>query len=67
MEPTASQVRNHYSQKNQEAHLERVLAGALAEDSQSSLPIKCLNIQPAFEYSVLEIATVRANNSDEAG
>jgi hypothetical protein len=22
MEPTASQVRNHYSQKNQEAHLE---------------------------------------------
>jgi len=29
MEPTASQVRNHYSQKNQEAHLERALARAL--------------------------------------
>jgi hypothetical protein len=26
MEPTPSQVRNHYSQKNQEAHLERALA-----------------------------------------
>jgi hypothetical protein len=29
IEPTASQVRNHYSQKNQEAHLERALARAL--------------------------------------
>jgi hypothetical protein len=29
MEPTASQVRNHYSQKNQEAHLEQALALAL--------------------------------------
>jgi len=29
MEPTASQVRNHYSQKNQEAHLEGALARAL--------------------------------------
>jgi hypothetical protein len=29
MEPTASQVRNQYSQKNQEAHLERALARAL--------------------------------------
>jgi len=26
MEPTPSQVRNHYSQKNQEAHLEKALA-----------------------------------------
>jgi hypothetical protein len=29
MEPTASHVRNYYSQKNQEAHLERALARAL--------------------------------------
>jgi hypothetical protein len=29
MEPTASQVRNHYLQKNQEAHLERALPPAL--------------------------------------
>jgi len=28
MEPTASQVRNHHSQKNQETHLERALAHA---------------------------------------
>jgi len=28
MEPTASQVRNHHSQKNQEVHLERALARA---------------------------------------
>jgi hypothetical protein len=26
MEPTSNQVRNHYSPKNEEAHLERVLA-----------------------------------------
>jgi hypothetical protein len=29
MEPTARQVRNHYSLKNQKAHLERALARAL--------------------------------------
>jgi len=30
-EPTASQVRNHYSEKNQEAQLERALAHAFKE------------------------------------
>jgi len=29
MEPSAREVMNHYTQKNQEAHLERALAGAL--------------------------------------
>jgi len=34
MEPTVSQVRNHYSQKNQEAHLERALACALQKTAK---------------------------------
>jgi hypothetical protein len=50
MEPTASQVRNHYSQKNQEAHLERALARALQKTanlhSQSNV------LTPTFVYSV---------------
>jgi len=43
MEPMPSQVRNHYSQKNQEAHLERVLtfrkAANLHCPSKDRLPI----------------------------
>jgi hypothetical protein len=35
MEPTARQVRNHYSQKNQEAHLERALARAFKKTANS--------------------------------
>jgi len=31
IEPTASQVRNHYLQRNQKAHLERALACAFKE------------------------------------
>jgi len=47
MEPTPSQVRNHYSQKNQEAHLERALAFKKATNlhfpSNVCLPIICLH------------------------
>jgi hypothetical protein len=57
MEPTASQVRNHYSRKNQEAHLERALARALQKTAN-------LHCQSNFELQpsciVLEIANVRA-------
>ena len=46
MEPIPSQVRNHYSQKNQEAHLERALAFKKAANlhwpSNFCLPIICL-------------------------
>jgi len=46
MEPTPSQVRNHYSQKNPEAHLERALAFKKAANlhclSNVCLPIICL-------------------------
>jgi len=50
MEPTASQVRNHYFQKNQEAHLERALARAL----QKTANLHCQsNVwTPTFVYSV---------------
>jgi len=59
MEPMASLVRNHYSQKNQEAHLERALARALQKTanfhSQSNVwtPTQPLCI-------VLKITIVRA-------
>ena len=50
MEPTASQVRNHYSQKNQAAHLERALARA----SQKTSNLHCQsNVwTPTLVYSV---------------
>ena len=50
MKPTASQVRNHYSQKNQEVQLERALAHALKKTPNlhwwsnvwtSSLQVEC--------------------------
>jgi len=47
MEPMPSMVRNHYSQKNQEAHLERALAFKKAANlhcpSNVGLPIICLH------------------------
>ena len=47
MEPIASQVRNHYSQKNQEAHLVRALAFKMTAnvDWRSNVSIS----NPAFE------------------
>jgi len=46
MEPTPSQVRNHYSQKNQEAHLARALAFKKAAShhfpSNVCFPMICL-------------------------
>jgi len=52
MEPTASQVRNHYSQKNQEAHLERALARALQKTANLHCQSNVWTSNPAFSYSV---------------
>jgi len=49
MEPTASQVRNHYSQKNPEAHLERALARALKQTANVHCRSNLWNSNPAFK------------------
>jgi hypothetical protein len=59
MEPMASQVRNHHSQKNYEAHLQRALAFSLQktanQHSQSDIGTSHLALS-----IVLKIANVRA-------
>jgi hypothetical protein len=58
MEPTASQVRNHYSQKNQGAHLEE----EHAHEFKTTANVDCrsnVSTQPQFSWIVLEIANVR--------
>jgi len=52
MEPTASQVRNHYSQKNQEAHLERALARASQQTANLHCRSNVWTSHPTFEYTV---------------
>jgi hypothetical protein len=58
MEPTASQVRHHYSQKNQEAHLERALARAL-QKTANLIPNQMFELPSQPSSIVLEIANVR--------
>jgi hypothetical protein len=60
MEPMASQVRNHYSQKNQEAQLERALARALMNTANYHCWSNVWTSNPAFEYSVGDLVKVRA-------
>jgi len=52
MEAMASQVRNHYSQKNHEAHLERALARALKQTANHRCGSNIWTSNPAFEYRV---------------
>jgi len=52
MEPIASQMRNHYSQKNQEAHLVGALACALQKTANSHCKLNVCASNPVFEYSV---------------
>jgi len=52
MEPTPSQVRNHYSQKNQETHVERALAHASQKTANLDCRSNVCTSSPAFEYSV---------------
>jgi hypothetical protein len=59
MEPTASQVRNYYAQKNQEAQLERAIAYALQKTANRHCDSNVETANPAFEYNV-EIANVAA-------
>jgi hypothetical protein len=59
MEPTASHVRNHYSQKNQVAHLERALARAL-QKTANLIPNQMFELPSQPSSIVLEIANVRA-------
>ena len=66
MEPMASQVRNHYSQKNQEAHLERALAHALVNTADHHCRSNVWPSNPAFEYSIGD-SYCSGNYSDEAG
>jgi hypothetical protein len=66
MEPMASQVRNYYFQKNQEAHLEGALARALQKTTNLHCQTNVLTSNPAFEYSVGDTAHP-GDNSDEAG
>jgi len=49
----ASQVRNHYSQINQEAHLERALS---QENSQSLFSIKCIPSNLLLSYLILRMS-----------
>jgi len=51
-EPTASHVRNHYSQKNQEAQLERSLARALKTTAYLHWQSNVWTSNPAFKYGV---------------
>ena len=59
MEPMASQVRIHYSQKNQEVHLERALARAFKKTA-NFIADQMFELQPSC--IVLEIVNVRAIN-----
>ena len=52
MEPMASQVRNHYSQKNQEDYLERALASALQKTANLHCRSNVWTSHPTFQYSV---------------
>jgi len=52
MDPMASQVRNHYEQKNREAHLERAPACALNKTANLHCWSNVWTSNPAFEYSV---------------
>ena len=52
MEPTGRQVRNHYSQKNQEAQLGRALARAVQKTANLRCWSNVWTSNPAFEYSV---------------
>jgi len=65
MEPTPSQVRHHYSQKNQEAHLERALAikksANLHCPSNVCLPIICLHVS----YCGWLISPISLMNQDD--
>jgi len=59
MQPTASQVRNYYSQKNQEAHCERALAHAF----KKGVNFHCRpNVWTSTQHLsiVLEIANARS-------
>ena len=69
MEPTPSQVRNHYSQKNQEAHLERALtfkkATSLHCSSNVCLPIICL-CQSCYGRLISPISSInQVEDSDQ--
>jgi hypothetical protein len=59
MEPTASQVRNQYSSKNQEAYLERALARAFRRQRIFIANQMC-ELPTQLSRIVLEIATVQA-------
>jgi len=52
MEPTVSQVTNHYWQKNEEAHHERALTCGLKETANHHCRMNDWTWNPAFEYSV---------------
>ena len=52
MEPTASQTRNHYLQKNQTAHLERALACAFKKAANLQCRSNVWTSNSAFNYSV---------------
>jgi len=52
MEPMASQVRNYYSQKNQEALLQRALACASMNTANHHCRTNVWNSNRAFKYSV---------------
>jgi len=52
MEPMASQVRNHYSQKNQDAHLERALQHAFMKTAHLHCRSNIWSSNPGFEYNV---------------
>jgi hypothetical protein len=59
MEPTASQVRNHYSSKNQGAYLERALACAFSRQPIFIANQTC-ELPTQLSRIVLEIAAVQA-------
>jgi len=52
MEPTTSQVRNHYSEENQEAHLGRALVCPFRKRANRNCQSNVWSSNPAFEYSV---------------
>jgi len=65
MEPTPSQVRNHYSQRNQEVHLERALTFKKAAnlDCPSNVCLPNINLRASY-YGWL-ISLISSINQDE--
>jgi len=60
MKPTASQVRNHYSPNNQEAHHDRAHAQALMNTANHHCWSNVWTSNPAFEYSIGDLADIQA-------